>query len=66
MKLRIATQAEQDLRESMPQLWPEFMNQDPIVSTFWPRLYELYPDFQYALFSPGSGTRHQGGADGCL
>ena len=31
----------------MPQLWPEFMNQDPIVSTFWPRLYELYPDFQF-------------------
>ena len=29
------------------QLWPEFMNQDPIVSTFWPRLYELYPDFQF-------------------
>ena len=47
MKLRITTQAEQDLRESMPQLWPEFMNQDPIVSTFWPRLYELYPDFQF-------------------
>ena len=47
MKLRITTQAEQDLRDSMPQLWPEFMNQDPIVSTFWPRLYELYPDFQF-------------------
>jgi hypothetical protein len=46
MKLRIVTQAERDLRGSMPDMWPEFMGQDPIVNTFWPRLYELYADFQ--------------------
>jgi len=47
VKLRILTQAEKDLRGSMPRIWPKFMHQDPIVNTFWPRLYELYPDFQF-------------------
>ncbi len=46
MKLRILTHAEKDLRDTMPHLWPAFMDQDPIVSTFWPRLYEVYADFQ--------------------
>ena len=46
MKLRILTHAEKDLRGTMPHLWPAFMDQDPIVSTFWPRLYEVYADFQ--------------------
>ncbi len=46
MKLRVVTQAEQDLLGTEPQLWPPFMNQDQIVRAFWPRLYELYPDFQ--------------------
>jgi hypothetical protein len=45
MKLRILTHAEKDLRETMPNQWPAFMNQDPIVSAFWPRLYEIYADF---------------------
>ena len=46
MKLRVVTQAEQDLLGTESQLWPPFMNQDQIVRAFWPRLYELYPDFQ--------------------
>jgi GNAT superfamily N-acetyltransferase len=46
MKLRVVTQAEQDLLGSEPKLWPPFMSQDKIVNAFWPRLYELYPDFQ--------------------
>jgi GNAT superfamily N-acetyltransferase len=47
MKLRILTHAERDLRGTLPYLWPEFMNHDPIVNAFWPRLYELFPDFQF-------------------
>ena len=46
MKLRIITQAERDLRGTMPGLFPAFMGEDPVVSTFWPRLYEVFPDFQ--------------------
>ena len=47
MKLRIITHAERDLRGTLPDLWPAFMNQDKVVSAFWPRLYEVYPDFQF-------------------
>jgi len=47
VKLRILTHAERDLRGTLPYQWPEFMNHDPIVNTFWPRLYELFPDFQF-------------------
>lgn len=46
MKLRIVTHAERDLRGTLPYLWPEFMGHDPVVNAFWPRLYELFPDFQ--------------------
>jgi GNAT superfamily N-acetyltransferase len=46
MKLRILTHAERDLRGTMTDLWPPFMNHDPVVNAFWPRLYELYADFQ--------------------
>ena len=46
MKLRIVTQAEKDLRGTEPQLWPPFMDQDQVVQAFWPRLYEVYADFQ--------------------
>ena len=49
MKLRLLTHAERDLRDSLPQLWPEFMQHDPVVSAFWPRLYDVYPDFQLWL-----------------
>jgi GNAT superfamily N-acetyltransferase len=46
MKLRVVTHAEQDHRGKLPYLWPEFMRYDQIVTTFWPRLYEVYADFQ--------------------
>jgi len=46
MKLRIVTQAEKDLLGTEPQLWPPFMGQDQVVQAFWPRLYEVYADFQ--------------------
>ncbi len=46
MRLRILTHAERDLRGTMPDLWPEFTAHDPIVNTSWPRLYDLYADFQ--------------------
>ncbi|MES1248827.1 MAG: GNAT family N-acetyltransferase [Actinomycetota bacterium] len=47
MRLRILQHAERDLRGTLPDLWPQFMNQDPVVRAFWPRLYEVYPDFQF-------------------
>ena len=46
MKLRIYTHAERDLSGRLPDLWPEFMGHDQVISTFWPRLYDVYPDFQ--------------------
>jgi GNAT superfamily N-acetyltransferase len=46
MKLRVLTHAERDLRDTMPQIWPEFMTMDEVVSGFWPRLYDEYADFQ--------------------
>ncbi len=46
MKLRIFTHAERDLSGKLPNLWPEFMGHDQVISTFWPRLYDVYPDFQ--------------------
>ncbi|MBX5473953.1 MAG: hypothetical protein IRZ20_02965 [Thermoleophilia bacterium] len=47
MKLAIVTHAEHpELRGTIPELWPEFLRHDPVVETFWPRLYEIYPDFQ--------------------
>ena len=49
MQLRLLTHAERDLRDSLPQLWPEFMQHDTVVSAFWPRLYDVYPDFQLWL-----------------
>ena len=67
MKLRIITHAERDLRGKMPELWPAFMDHDQVVATFWPRLYDVYADFQlwvvdgketvgYACTLPVSGT----------
>lgn len=47
MKIALVTHAEHpELRGTLPRLWPEFMTHDPVVTTFWPRLYDLYPDFQ--------------------
>jgi GNAT superfamily N-acetyltransferase len=50
VNLRIVTHAERpDLARSEPDLFPPFMAHDPICSSFWPRLYEVYPDFQLWL-----------------
>jgi GNAT superfamily N-acetyltransferase len=50
VKLRLVTHAERpDLASSEPSLFPQFMAHDPIASAFWPRLYEVYPDFQLWL-----------------
>jgi GNAT superfamily N-acetyltransferase len=46
MKLRIYTHAERDLSGRLPDLWPAFMHHDQVISTFWPRLYDVYADFQ--------------------
>jgi GNAT superfamily N-acetyltransferase len=46
VNLRILTHAEKDLRGKLPDLWPEFTRHDPVIDAFWPRLYEVYPDFQ--------------------
>jgi hypothetical protein len=79
VKLRIVTHAERDLRGSMPELWPRFMSEDQIVSKFWPRLYDVFPDFQlwavdgkrtigYACTVPVTwdGTPEQRGLDWAL
>lgn len=47
MRIAIVTHAEHpELRGTLPDLWPEFMRHDAVVATFWPRLYDVYPDFQ--------------------
>jgi GNAT superfamily N-acetyltransferase len=46
MKLRIYTHAERDLSGKLPDLWPAFMHHDQVIATFWPRLYDVYADFQ--------------------
>ena len=47
MKLALVTHAERPkLRGTLPEIWPEFMAHDPVVQSFWPRLYDEYPDFQ--------------------
>ena len=47
MKLRIVTHAEHDLSGTFKNIWPEYMGHDAIAATFWPRLYEVFPDFQF-------------------
>ncbi|MBV8064324.1 MAG: hypothetical protein JOY72_10940 [Actinobacteria bacterium] len=50
MRLRIVTHVEHpELQGAVPNVWPEFMNNDQLVSDFWPTLYEVYPDFQLWL-----------------
>jgi GNAT superfamily N-acetyltransferase len=47
VKLALVTHAEHpERRTTLPGLWPEFMSHDRVVEAFWPRLYEVYPDFQ--------------------
>jgi len=60
MKLRILTHAERDLRGTMTDHWPPFMNHDPVVNAFWPRLYELYADFQLWVLDGKQTIAHEG------
>ena len=47
MKLALVTHAEHpELQGTMPSIWPDYMAHDPVVEGFWPKLYEVYPDFQ--------------------
>lgn len=47
MKLALVTHAEHpELQGTMPTIWPDFMGHDPVVEGFWPKLYDVYPDFQ--------------------
>ena len=47
MKLALVTHHERPrLRGTLPDLWPEFMSHDNVVQAFWPKLYDVYPDFQ--------------------
>jgi hypothetical protein len=47
MNLRIVTHAERPkTRWGQGDLFAPFMAHDPVVSAFWPRLYEVYADFQ--------------------
>ena len=47
MKLAFVTHAEHPkLQGTLPSIWPEFMAHDPVVASFWPQLYDQYPDFQ--------------------
>ncbi len=47
MKLALVTHAEHpELAGTLPSLWPEFMAHDPVAQEFWPKLYDVYSDFQ--------------------
>ncbi len=47
MKLALVTHLERPrLRGTLPDVWPEFMSHDNVVQAFWPKLYDVYPDFQ--------------------
>jgi hypothetical protein len=38
--------------------WPDFLNHDEVVNEYWRFLYELVPDYQFALLE------QEGGGDG--
>jgi hypothetical protein len=57
--LTLVTAAERpQLVEAMRSLgaspWPEFLNHDPVVEALWRYLYELAPDYQFALLDEKS------------
>src|SRR4029453_2483449 len=59
--LRLATAAERpDLVDAMVGLgaspWPEFLNHDAVVEALWGLLYELAPDYQFALLDEQTGS----------
>ena len=58
MKLALVTHAEHPkLRGTLPEIWPEFMSHDPVVQSFWPQLYDQYPDFQIWVVDREVGRR---------
>ena len=58
MKLALVTHAEHPkLRGTLPDIWPEFMAHDPVVQSFWPQLYDQYPDFQIWVVDREVGRR---------
>jgi GNAT superfamily N-acetyltransferase len=58
MKLAFVTHAEHpELRKTVPDIWPEFMAHDPVVQSFWPQLYDQYPDFQLWVVDRDAGRR---------
>ena len=58
MKLALVTHAEHPkLRGTLPDIWPEFMAHDPVVQSFWPQLYDQYPDFQIWVVDREIGRR---------
>ena len=58
MKLAFVTHAEHpELSKTVPDIWPEFMAHDPVVESFWPQLYDQYPDFQLWVVDRDAGRR---------
>jgi GNAT superfamily N-acetyltransferase len=58
LTLRIVTHAERpQTRWGRPDAFAPFMAHDAVASAFWPRLYEVYPDFQLWLLD---GTQTAG------
>jgi GNAT superfamily N-acetyltransferase len=58
MKLALVTHAEHPkLRGTFPDIWPAFMAHDPVVQSFWPQLYDQYPDFQLWAVDREAGRR---------
>jgi GNAT superfamily N-acetyltransferase len=58
MKLALVTHAEHPkLQGTMPDIWPAFMAHDPVVQSFWPQLYDQYPDFQLWVVDREAGRR---------
>ncbi|HJQ74001.1 MAG TPA: hypothetical protein VJ814_03880, partial [Gaiellaceae bacterium] len=62
MKLALVTHAEHPkLRGTLPDIWPAFMAHDPVVQSFFPQLYDQYPDFQlWAVDREDGGRRTVG------
>jgi GNAT superfamily N-acetyltransferase len=59
--LTIVTAAERpELAEAMRSFgaspWPEFLDHDPVVQALWRYLYELAPDYQFALLDEQSDS----------
>ena len=61
MTLTLATAAErpemvEDMRRLGASPWPEFLNHGVVIEALWPCLYELAPDYQFALLEQRSGS----------